>query len=500
MTPETTGVPPWQARAARLLSELGALRQAVAAEGDDRFRAWAPSVVRAPFRTSAHNLACYLALRHRDLRPLQAALRAYGLSSLGRLESRVLTHLDATLGALSAIAGAPVPAGAFVEPATYLAGEHRLEASSDELFGPTQRPRRVRLMVTLPSHAATEPDLLEGCLRAGADVVRINCAHDGPAAWTAMLEHLSRAEAKTGQSCRVLMDLAGPKPRIEAVLTAPGLGRIRTGDVLLLVRRQFRPLADWPAQLQTSLGDALEPVAAGAEIWFDDGKLATVVERPDGEDLVLRVTEAGANGYRMKPEKGVNLPGTRLALAPLTAKDQADLAFACAHADMIGYSFVQTGRDVALLQAELARHRPDDWQRLGLVAKIETALAVKNLPEIIVQAAGAQPFAVMIARGDLAVEIGFDRLAEMQEELLWLCEAAQVPVIWATQVLERLVKKGLPSRGEMTDAAMAGRAECVMLNKGPHLERALRILDHLLVRMAEHQQKKTSLLRQLHAW
>jgi pyruvate kinase len=166
---------------------------------------------------------------------------------------------------------------------------------------------------------------------------------------------------------------------------------------------------------------------------------------------------------------------------------------------MVGYSFVQTADHVAMLQAELA-HRRDDWQRLGLVGKIETPLAVRNLPEIIVQAAGHQPFAVMIARGDLAVEMGFERVAEMQEQILWLAEAAHVPVIWATQVLENLVKKGLPSRGEMTDAAMAGRAECVMLNKGPNVAGAIDVLDRLLHRMGEHQMKKTPTLRALRSW
>ena len=106
----------------------------------------------------------------------------------------------------------------------------------------------------------------------------------------------------------------------------------------------------------------------------------------------------------------------------------------------------------------------------------------------------------MIARGDLAVEIGFERLAEMQEEILWLAEAAHVPVIWATQVLESLVKQGLPSRGEMTDAAMAARAECVMLNKGPFVAEAVRALDRLLGRMGEHQNKKTPRLRALRSW
>ena len=132
--------------------------------------------------------------------------------------------------------------------------------------------------------------------------------------------------------------------------------------------------------------------------------------------------------------------------------------------------------------------------------KIETAEGVNNLPALLVQAAGRQPTAVMIARGDLAVEIGYRRLAEMQEEILWLCEAASIPVIWATQVLDEFVKTGIPTRAEITDAAMAERAECVMLNKGPHVVLAVEVLDELLPLMEAHQWKKTSRMRALHSW
>ncbi|MBX3580264.1 MAG: pyruvate kinase, partial [Rhizobiaceae bacterium] len=141
-----------------------------------------------------------------------------------------------------------------------------------------------------------------------------------------------------------------------------------------------------------------------------------------------------------------------------------------------------------------------DWLSLGLVLKIETLRAVTNLPSMLMRAAGKQPTAIMIARGDLAVEIGFARLAEIQEELLWLGEAAQVPVVWATQVLEGLLRTGIPSRGEMTDAAMAVRAECVMLNKGPFLFQAIGELDRLWSRMDEHIHKKTPQLRRLTSW
>ena len=112
-------------------------------------------------------------------------------------------------------------------------------------------------------------------------------------------------------------------------------------------------------------------------------------------------------------------------------------------------------------------------------------------------AAKRKQIAVMVARGDLGVEIGFERLAEVQEEMLWLCEAAQVPVIWATQVLESLAKNGLPSRGEVTDAAMSIRAECVMLNKGPYIGHALRFLTDVSRRMTQHSQKAFATYRAL---
>jgi pyruvate kinase len=104
---------------------------------------------------------------------------------------------------------------------------------------------------------------------------------------------------------------------------------------------------------------------------------------------------------------------------------------------------------------------------------------------------------VMIARGDLAIECGYERMAEVQEEMLWIAEAAHMPVIWATQVLENLAKMGQPSRAEITDAAMSERAECVMLNKGPYIIAAVRVLDNILRRMQAHQSKKASRLRPL---
>ncbi len=209
-----------------------------------------------------------------------------------------------------------------------------------------------------------------------------------------------------------------------------------------------------------------------------------------------------SRGEKFRSDMAINFPGTDLHISPLTEKDLVDLDFVVRHADLVGYSFVQRPADISVLLGELdaRRARFGRKTKVGIVAKIETARAVQSLPEIIVRAAGRGPFGVMIARGDLAVEVGYLRVAELQEEILWVCEAARIPVIWATQVLETLAKKGVPTRAEITDAAMAERAECAMLNKGPFILDAVQVLDSVLTRMAGHYRKKTATLRALHSW
>ncbi|HSO07853.1 MAG TPA: pyruvate kinase [Pelomicrobium sp.] len=280
--------------------------------------------------------------------------------------------------------------------------------------------------------------------------------------------------------------------------------RVSRGDVVLLTRDgtpgrpETRDAAGGviePARVACIPGDVLACVTAGQSVWIDDGRIGCLIEKVDEAGAWLRVTRVRDEGERIGEEKGLNFPDSTVTLPAITEADRAALAFAAGHADMVGLSYVRDGADVDSLVAALAE---TGGGHLGIVAKIETRAGVANLPEIIVRGAGSHPFGVMIARGDLAIEIGFERLAEIQEEILWLAQAAHVPVVWATQVLENLVKTDLPTRAEMTDAAMSERAECVMLNKGPYVLDALTVLDSVVTRMQAHQRKKTALFRALH--
>ncbi len=276
--------------------------------------------------------------------------------------------------------------------------------------------------------------------------------------------------------------------------------RLFPGDPLLLSRAQspgrpahydrFGTLKE-PAHIPCTEPSILDDLRPGDPVWLDDGKIGLRVEAISDEGASLRVDHADPRGVRLQGDKGINLPDTPCSLPPLSAKDLEDLDFICKHADMVGYSFVESLADMRALRHELERRKAS---KLPIIAKIETGIAVRNLPDILLGSIGRQPLAVMIARGDLSVEVGSVMLAEYQEEILWLCEAAQVPVVWATQVLDSLAKKGRRSRPEFTDAAMGERAECVMLNKGPFIIDALRALDSVLRRMEAHQRKRFPLL------
>ena len=246
-----------------------------------------------------------------------------------------------------------------------------------------------------------------------------------------------------------------------------------------------------------TLPEIFGQVSVGERIWFDDGRIGGIIRRVEADWLEVEITQAREGGEKLAGDKGINLPDSQLDLPALTAKDIEDLAVVAGETDLIGLSFVQRGADVETLRARLLAL---GWPEIGIVLKIETRRAFENLPELLFSAMASQAAGVMIARGDLAVECGYERLAEVQEEILWAAEAAHMPVIWATQVLETLARTGQPSRAEITDAAMGVRAECVMLNKGPHIIEAMRTLDDILQRMQAHQAKKRPLLRALHAW
>ncbi len=575
------------------------------------------SQIEPAYRASARNLLHYLGVRQHDIRNLQRDLASLGLSSLGVLEAHVMASLNAVVDVLGQLTGRELGREPDA-PVDFRTGPLLLRDHSRNLLGPEPNNRYVRIMVTMPSEAATQPELVRDLLRAGMDVMRINCAHDDPDAWRAMVDNLRRAEREVGRSCRVQADLGGPKLRtgplaavgrllkirpkrdhlarvlaparvwltlaetpepapegiavvmpvsrelleaaqpgdelslidgrererglrvvsrqgqsclaeteqiIYAVDQAPlTLLRDRTkiadgrigplpeitppimlfpNDILLLTRaetpgenatRDDAGAVVGPAHVHCTLDAAFRSVRPGESVWLDDGKIGGMVKANDGEVITIRITHTGPNGGRLRAEKGINFPDTRFEMSALTDKDIADLTQVVGHVDMVALSFLRGPDDILLLEDHLHRLGAG---HLGIVLKIENRQAFENLPRILLASLRSPPVGVMVARGDLAVEVGFERLSEVQEEILWLCEAAHVPVIWATQILEGMAKKGSPSRAEVSDAVMSSRAECAMLNKGPYIVETVRFLSGILSRMDTHLDKRKAMLRRL---
>lgn len=320
-----------------------------------------------------------------------------------------------------------------------------------------------------------------------------------------VLEIYKGAYLATGMKLHLIRTVEGEKltyrvgdlPSVEQPIL------LRPGDTMLLDRA---PIPGEPA-VEDSDGIVIEPahiscrqpevfdfVSVGDRVLLNDGKISGVVKSISDVGLEMTVTKAKPTGSRLRGNRGINFPDSDIRLPGLTAPDKENLQFAISHADAINQSFVKQPADITSLQDELLSKGENN---LGLIIKVETKISFKNLPQLLLTAMRSYPIAVMIARGDLAVEAGWERLAELQEEILWLCEAAQVPVIWATQVLEHTAKKGQPSRAEISDAALSQRADCVMLNKGPHILAAIKMLDNILRRMQGHQYKTTPRMRKL---
>lgn len=578
------------------------------------------------YRQSARNLVHYTAMRQHDIRALQQDLSTLGMTSLGGIEAHVMASLNSVLLVLNRVLGktdlAPSDFG-FQPELEHKLGDELLEEHAVAILGPSPERRNVRIMVTMPSEAADDPSIIHDLLANGMDIMRVNCAHDGPEEWLRMIHHLRQAEKKLGKPCRLSFDLGGPKLRTGTIISGPEvvrwkparnqLGQVvlpavihltthppekegviqtrlttgetilpiegkllsvaQAGDVIrykdargrkrrLVVQRVTEtsctcecdrtgyaisntPLELWrddehletdtvtnlpaqpqaiplssgdmlivtqadrpgqpavkdeagmvlePAQIGCTLPEAFRDVRVGQRIFLDDGKFSGIIREVADDQFKVEIIYAAGGTARLQAEKGINLPDTDLNLPALTEKDIHDLKFVIQHGDMVSLSFVQRSEDIDHLVSEIKLHKA---KHVGIILKIEGQRAFKNLPQLLLTVLQHPPVAVMVARGDLAVEVGFERLAEVQEEILWLCEAAHVPVIWATQVLEGLAKRGVASRAEVTDAAMGVRAECVMLNKGPYIISALQFLRNVLNRMQVHQEKKRAMLRKL---
>jgi pyruvate kinase len=463
--------------------------------------------VHPQYRLSAKNLYRYLILRSYDLRKYHDSLSEIGISSLRSSEGYVYSNLYTVLNHLLLMQGKHLKIPKDVEEIGYKKSVKLLRKHSDSLFHVKTKDHFTEIMVTLPNEAADDKVLLEKLMLEGMEIARINLSHGDLDIWTRMVENIQELRQKLRMDVKIYMDLSGPKLRTSQIEVKTRKGKIKqsikleVGDRLILTKRPTKgkpKLQDKDMEViqQAEVGVMLPEIIDGLKekdlVYFDDGMIKAEVLSKKADEAEIVITEAYKR--KLSSHKGINLPISKLNLPSLTKMDIELLPFVCENADMLGYSFVRTPKDVQKLYRELDKNGN---KKIGVIFKIENQEAFENLPLILLEGMKRKKIGVMIARGDLAVEIGFERIAEVQNEILWICEAAHIPVIWATQVLENLAKTGIPTRAEVTDAAQSAQAECVMLNKGPHIVKAVCMLKGILSKMGAHSHKKKNAMRPL---
>jgi pyruvate kinase len=524
------------------------------------------------------NVCAFRSFQKRMDAELENKMIEEGLSSTHNLIPHVLYSLNKMVVNLSGEDGVEPDPASYVHPAEANSSRaHRRQG----LFGGTGSENIPCIMVTLDRSMLVKPDIFSKLLTGGMNIARINCAHDDIHVWTALIEQLKMAEENSGckDTCKIYMDLAGPKIRIgelakektdltitvdranensqygylvckghtlshndlSFLLTAancedftyiddntsilfkdsrgknrmltvvhtvhssclmvklnktasfnehtklickkeqwtltnfeevPAAIVLKRDDVLRIYksdRYQGRPArGNLPASIGISLPKALYNVRLGDNVYMDDGKISGKVIGIEKDFIETKILTPLSEAAKVKAGKGINLPDSfvYLNVPALTESDITTLNFIHEKADIIGLSFVHRPQDLKKL-ADYLGSLTD--RSIGIVAKIETKESIRHLTNIIFEGMDFKHFGIMIARGDLAVELGYSKLARVQQDILDLCRAAHLPVIWATGVLEKMTKKGIPARTELTDVFAGAKADCIMLNKGQHI-------------------------------
>jgi len=310
-------------------------------------------------------------------------------------------------------------------------------------------PNHKTKIVATIGPASESPEMLERLIRAGLDIARLNFSHGDFAGHADRIARIRAAEKATGRRVAIMADLPGPKMRI---------GKIEPDPIQLLSGENFtltsEDIVGNPQRVSVSFERLPKVVKPGDRLFLNDGLVQLIVDRVVGNDVECKV----AVGGELRSKKGLNLSGVDLGISAFTDHDRACLAFALENGvDAVSQSFVETAADI---EAVRAAAKAIGKQPL-IIAKIERADALKHLDEILSAADG-----IMVARGDLGVEVPVEHIAVIQKQLISQASRVGKPVITATQMLESMTVSRLPTRAESTDVANAilDGTDCVMLS------------------------------------
>ncbi len=337
-------------------------------------------------------------------------------------------------------------------------------------------PKKKTKIVATIGPATSSQEQLEKLLKAGLNVVRMNFSHGDFAEHQVKVDNARAAAEKTGIPVALLQDLGGPKIRIGEFATESGRITIKKGQTFTLTTKAIK--GD-ESIVYVNYKKLPQEIKVGHTVMLDDGKKRLTVTKVQGENIVCKVEVGG----ELKGRRGVNLPNTDISMSSLTPKDKKDLEFGLSNdIDFFALSFVRRPKDVLDLRKILDAAK----SKAHIISKIETPQAVANIDEIIKISDG-----IMVARGDLAVEVPAEEVPLIQKMIIRKCNEAGKPVITATQMLESMINSPVPTRAEVSDVANAilDGTDAIMLSEETTLGQYPIEAVELMTRVAEHTEK-----------
>jgi pyruvate kinase len=308
-------------------------------------------------------------------------------------------------------------------------------------YQPMNLGKKTKIVCTI-GPATESAEMLEKLVNAGMNVMRLNFSHGDFAEHQNRVDNLHAVMKKTGKTVAILQDLGGPKIRIGSFKDEKGI-ILKSGATFTLTTNEAEKLTGDETRVFVNYPNLPKEVHVGGTIMIRDGRIRLEITKIKGNDVVGKVIVGGP----LSNKKGVNLPDAELTISALTAKDKKDLEFGLKNkVDFFALSFVRKADDIHELRAILKKAKSD----AHIIAKIETPQALENLDAIIEAADG-----LMVARGDLAIEIPAEEVPMAQKEMIAACIDAGKPVITATQMLESMIKSPIPTRAEVSDVANA---------------------------------------------
>ncbi len=330
--------------------------------------------------------------------------------------------------------------------------------------------RRAKIVATL-GPATSTAEAIEGLVVAGMDVARLNLSHGDYADHESVYALVRAASDAAGRGVGILVDLQGPKIRLGRFASGPVL--LESGDVFIVTTDDVPGDRE---KVSTTYAGLPGDVSVGDVVLVDDGRIELRVTKVDGNDVHTVVVEGG----RVSDNKGFNLPGVAVSVPALSDKDKADLRWALrTGADMIALSFVRSAADIVDVHSIM----DEEGIRLPVLAKVEKPQAIENLEEIIAAFDG-----VMVARGDLGVELPLEAVPLVQKRAIQLCREASKPVIVATQMLDSMAVANRPTRAEASDVANAvlDGADALMLSGETSVGHHPNLVVETMARIIEH--------------